>query len=102
MNLKFNKYQIYALLIPVIPFIGTGISMLTDRYRISLEYHWIYSIGKMVCGALWLLGFMWAIVNSVYIINNLKFKIKYRVMWLIINFGTVIWFLIMTAILLLE
>jgi hypothetical protein len=102
MNLKLNKYQKYALLIPIVPFIGIGISLLTDRYRFFLEYHWIYSTGKMFCFALWLLGFMWAIVNSVYIINNLKLKIKYRVMWLIINFATVIWFLIMIVILLLE
>lgn len=92
---KLNKYQKYAVLIPLVPFIGSGISTLTDRFRISLEYHWIYSSGKMICFALWFIGFIWAIMNCIYLISDLKIKIGYKIMWLILNFATVIFFLIM-------
>lgn len=102
MNLKLNKYQVYALLIPIVPFVGIGISALTDGYRFSIKYHWIYSTGKMFCCCFWLISFMWAIINGIYVINNLKLKVKYKLMWLIINYAAFIWILIMTTILILE
>lgn len=91
---KLHKYQKLALLIPLIPNIGVGISILTDPFRISMSFRWLFLTGKITCLALWLVGITWAIINGIAIVRELKLKWVYKILWLIINSITVLWLII--------
>jgi hypothetical protein len=49
----------------------------TKRFRISLDYHWVYSCGAMGCYILHLIALILAVINTIYIIREWEKLDKY-------------------------
>lgn len=94
MSRYINKHQKFLLIIPIVPILGIIISILTERFRIVPDYHWIYTFGKIICFLFWFVGIVWAFVNATSIIQLSNVRLKEKIVWLFVNFITIIIFTI--------
>ena len=102
MKKPHTKYKIFALIVPLVPLIGTEISSLTYKFRFSLEYHWVYSAGVDICFTLWLAGSVWAIINGIYISRQTTLNAIEKTIWIVINYATIIYLIVMITIVMLR
>jgi len=77
-----RNYRILAIL-PILTYlIGIGISEMTERYRLSPEFHWIYSYGKYILYGLIGISLILSTIISDKMLTSKTFNWKKNIVWL--------------------
>ena len=79
-----RNFRVLALL-PILAYlIGIGISEITEKYRVSSEFHWIYSYGKYLLYTLIGISLVLSAILSGKMLKSRAFNWKKNKLWVFI------------------
>jgi hypothetical protein len=87
----FRNFKFLSCLPLVLYLIGLSISKLTDGFRYSMNFHWIYTYGKFTLYIMFIFSIITSLALSYEMIQNTSFDWRNNKIWLFITLIPIIY-----------